>query len=43
MQFVNCHPCFGTYVWLPLFVEKGRVRVVWHDAWRLDNVTSPFG
>ena len=34
---------FGTYVWLPLFVEKGRVRVVWHDAWRLDNVTSPFG
>ena len=34
---------FGTYVWLPLFVEKGRVRVVWHAAWRLDNVTSPFG
>ena len=36
---------FGTYVWLPLFIDpknSSRVRVVWHDAWRLDNVTSPF-
>ena len=46
---VHCRPVdavgqesFGTYVWLPLFIEK-EGEVVWHDAWRLDNVTSPFG
>jgi len=36
---------FGTYVWLPLFIDPAnasRVRVVWHAAWRLDNATSPF-
>ena len=36
---------FGTYVWLPLFIDpanSSRVRVVWCDAWRLDNATSPF-
>ena len=36
---------FGTYVWLPLFIDPAnhsRVRVVWHDSWRLDNATSPF-
>ena len=36
---------FGTYVWLPLFIDpknSSRVRVVWHESWRLDNVTSPF-
>ena len=35
----------STYVWLPLFVDPRdptRVRVVWYDHWRLDNVTSPF-
>ena len=35
----------STYVWLPLFVDTSdpsRVRVVWHDRWRLDNVSSPF-
>ena len=35
----------ATYVWLPLFVDernKSRVRVVWHDSWRLDNATSPW-
>ena len=38
-------PDFGIYVWLPLFVhptDPARVSVVWHDAWRLDNVSSPF-
>ncbi len=36
---------FGTYVWLPLFIDPrnaSRVRVEWHAAWRLDNATSPF-
>lgn len=36
---------FGTYVWLPLFIDPAnasRVRVVWHASWRLDNATSPF-
>ena len=36
---------FGTYVWLPLFLDPRdptKARVVWHDAWRLDNATSPF-
>ena len=36
---------FGTYVWLPLFIDpmnSSRVRVVWYDTWRLDNATSPF-
>ncbi len=36
---------FGTYVWLPLFIDPAnasRVRVVWHESWRLDNATSPF-
>lgn len=35
----------STYVWLPLYVDPrdpARVRVVWHDHWRLDNVSSPF-
>ena len=35
----------GTYVWLPLFIDPAnasRVKVEWHAAWRLDNVTSPF-
>jgi hypothetical protein len=37
---------FGLYVWLPLFIDPrnpSRVSVVWHDAWQLDNATSPFG
>jgi hypothetical protein len=36
---------FGTYVWLPLFIDPAnasRVRVEWHDAWTLENATSPF-
>jgi hypothetical protein len=36
---------FGTYVWLPLFIDPrndSRVQVIWHDSWRLDNATSPF-
>ncbi|KAL1503618.1 hypothetical protein AB1Y20_012095 [Prymnesium parvum] len=36
---------FGTYVWLPLFIDPrnaSRVRVVWCESWRLDNITSPF-
>jgi len=36
---------FGTYVWLPLFIDPkntSRVRVSWHSSWRLDNATSPF-
>ena len=36
---------FGTYVWLPLFIDPkntSRVRVTWATAWRLDNATSPF-
>lgn len=36
---------FGTYVWLPLFIDPAngsRVRVVWHNAWTLENATSPF-
>ena len=36
---------FGQYVWLPLFIDPAnasRVRVVWHDSWRLDDATSPF-
>ena len=35
----------ATYVWLPLFIDERNPRnvsVVWHDSWRLDNVTSPF-
>ena len=35
----------GTYVWLPLWIDPknaSRVRVEWHDSWRLDNATSPF-
>jgi hypothetical protein len=38
-------PAFGTYVWLPLFIDPAnasRVRVEWHASWRLDNATSPF-
>jgi len=37
---------FGTYVWLPLFIDPqnaSRVRVLWRASWRLDNATSPFG
>ena len=36
---------FGSYVWLPLFIDPHNpesVKVVWYDSWRLDNVTSPF-
>jgi hypothetical protein len=36
---------FGTYVWLPLFIDPrnaSRVKVEWHDAWTLDNATTPF-
>ena len=36
---------FGTYVWLPLFIDPtnvSHVKVVWHASWRLDNATSPF-
>ena len=36
---------FGTYVWLPLFIDPqnaSRVRVLWRASWRLDNATSPF-
>lgn len=36
---------FGTYVWLPLFIDPknaSRVKVEWHEAWTLDNATSPF-
>ena len=36
----------GSYVWLPLWIDpknSSRVRVVWHESWRLDNATSsPF-
>ena len=38
-------PNFGLYVWLPLFVDpnnSARIRVPWHDTWRLDTATSPF-
>ena len=41
----NDATAFGTYVWLPLFIDPrnaSRVRVTWHEAWRLDNATSPF-
>lgn len=37
-------PSFGTYVWLPLFIDPNdelTVQVPWYDAWRLDNVTAP--
>jgi hypothetical protein len=36
---------FGTYVWLPLFIDPknaSRVQVTWAPSWRLDNATSPF-
>ena len=36
---------FGTYVWLPLFIDPqnaSRVRVLWRASGRLDNATSPF-
>lgn len=36
---------FGSYVWLPLFIDPAnvsRVRVEWHDSWTLENATSPF-
>ena len=39
------HVDFGRYVWLPLFVDprnSSRVRVTWHDEWRLDESLSPF-
>jgi hypothetical protein len=41
----NDNQSFGTYVWLPLFIDPhnaSRIEVVWHAAWRLDNATSPF-
>ena len=36
---------FGSYVWLPLFIDprnSSAVRVEWHAEWRLDGVTTPF-
>eukprot|EP00322_Chrysochromulina_rotalis_P019487 CAMPEP_0115829012 /NCGR_PEP_ID=MMETSP0287-20121206/876_1 /TAXON_ID=412157 /ORGANISM="Chrysochromulina rotalis, Strain UIO044" /LENGTH=373 /DNA_ID=CAMNT_0003282259 /DNA_START=56 /DNA_END=1178 /DNA_ORIENTATION=+ len=36
---------FGTYVWLPLFIDPSnysRLQVVWRDEWRLDEELSPF-
>ena len=36
---------FGTYVWLPLFIDPknaSHVVVQWHASWRLDNATTPF-
>ena len=36
---------FGTYVWLPLFIDTKdpqKVKVPWIPSWRLDNATSPF-
>lgn len=36
---------FGTYVWLPLFIDPrngSRVSVVWHDEWTLDGAASPY-
>ena len=42
---LDANGSFGTYVWLPLFIDPAnvsRVRVEWREAWRLDNATSPF-